>query len=119
MIESFIVSEEMHGVRLDKVLALRYPQYSRSYLTLKIKEQQVKLDRKKAEPSTHVVRGDQIHLVLDQRPVDNLLQGYEGAGLFEKFIQAKHPVALVSIDRPQRALRIFLHLQIFTKAMIF
>ena len=62
---AMVVEAEHHGERLDRVLALRLPMFSRSYLQQRVVEGSVLLGgRAVAKPATKVRAGDQIEIEL-------------------------------------------------------
>jgi 23S rRNA pseudouridine1911/1915/1917 synthase len=63
--ESFVITADEAGLRLDKWLALSLSQFSRSYLTEHIKNGHVLLNNLKVNPSIKLKEGDTVSLDFD------------------------------------------------------
>jgi len=65
------ISSEHHGQRLDTVLAILFPQFSRSQFIKWIKEGTIKKNRMLAKPKDKVVIGDQIEIDVQFSEINN------------------------------------------------
>jgi 23S rRNA pseudouridine1911/1915/1917 synthase len=59
------VPAELHGLRMDVVLAKLFPDYSRSQLTTWLKSGQITLDQRQIKPKDKVFSGESIQVNVD------------------------------------------------------
>ena len=74
---SYIVTKDIEGLRLDKALTLLIENYSRVYFSNLIKEKLVLVNDKEVSPSYKVVANDKIDVTFKLREKDENLQPYE------------------------------------------
>jgi 23S rRNA pseudouridine1911/1915/1917 synthase len=62
---TLIVPADVHGLRIDVVLAKLLPEYSRAQLTHWLKDSQIKLNQRQVKPKDKVMVGDVIDVLVD------------------------------------------------------
>ncbi len=70
---SFTVSEEDDGLRLDKLLATELPEYSRSYLQSLMKDGHVLVNEQPAKPSLRVKEDDRVDFSIPDKILPDIL----------------------------------------------
>lgn len=69
--DSMIIPREMHGQRIDSVLAQLIPAYSRSQLTLWLKQGKISINQRQLKPKDKVTGGESIDFIVDLNSLEN------------------------------------------------